>query len=46
LQKEAGPDDEHGLQYLASHPPIIERIRRFENWRPTGEKRRSTKQEK
>jgi Zn-dependent protease with chaperone function len=30
LQKEAGPDDEHGLQYLASHPPTNERIRRFE----------------
>lgn len=30
LQKEAGPDAEHGLQYLASHPPTTERIRRFE----------------
>jgi Zn-dependent protease with chaperone function len=30
LQKEAGGDAEHGLQYLASHPPTTERIRRFE----------------
>lgn len=30
LQKTAGPDPEHGFQYLASHPPTTERIRRFE----------------
>lgn len=30
LQKEVGADDQHGLQYLASHPPTTERIRRFE----------------
>jgi len=30
LQKASGPDPERGLQYLASHPPTTERIRRFE----------------
>lgn len=30
LQKASGPDPERGLQYLASHPPTAERIRRFE----------------
>ena len=30
LQKASGPDADHGLQYLASHPPTSERIRRFE----------------
>jgi Zn-dependent protease with chaperone function len=30
LQKKAGPDPEHGFQYLASHPPTIDRIQRFE----------------
>jgi Zn-dependent protease with chaperone function len=31
LQTAAGPDPDRGLQYLASHPPTSERIRRFEN---------------
>jgi Zn-dependent protease with chaperone function len=30
LQKLAGPDPKHGLQYLSSHPPTAERIGRFE----------------
>ena len=30
LQKVTGPDPKHGLQYLSSHPPTDERIRRFE----------------
>jgi Zn-dependent protease with chaperone function len=30
LQAESGADPEHGLQYIASHPPTSERIRRFE----------------
>jgi len=30
LQKELGGDSQHGLQYLASHPPTSERIKRFE----------------
>lgn len=30
LQKFAGPDPKHGLQYLSSHPPTTERVRRFE----------------
>ena len=30
LQAASGPDPEHGLQYLASHPPTSERIQRFE----------------
>ncbi len=30
LQKASGPDGERGLQYLASHPPTSERVRRFE----------------
>jgi Zn-dependent protease with chaperone function len=30
LQKELGAEPENGLQYLASHPPTAERIRRFE----------------
>jgi Zn-dependent protease with chaperone function len=30
LQKEYGPDKAGGLQYLASHPPTNERIKRFE----------------
>ena len=31
LQKQFGPDPNHGLQYLSSHPPTTERIHRFEN---------------
>jgi Zn-dependent protease with chaperone function len=30
LQKFAGPEPKHGLQYLSSHPPTAERILRFE----------------
>lgn len=30
LQKASGAELEHGLQYLSSHPPTPERIRRFE----------------
>jgi Zn-dependent protease with chaperone function len=30
LKKFTGPDPKHGLQYLSSHPPTDERIRRFE----------------
>lgn len=30
LQQGAGEDPGHGMQYLASHPPTTERIRRFE----------------
>jgi Zn-dependent protease with chaperone function len=30
LQKASGAEFEHGLQYLSSHPPTPERIRRFE----------------
>lgn len=30
LQQRIGDDPEHGMQYLASHPPTAERIRRFE----------------
>lgn len=30
LQAESGADPDHGLQYIASHPPTSERIRRFE----------------
>jgi uncharacterized membrane protein YjgN (DUF898 family) len=30
LQKEVGGDTKGGLQYLASHPPTSERIKRFE----------------
>ena len=30
LQKSSGAEFEHGLQYLSSHPPTPERIRRFE----------------
>lgn len=30
LQEVAGPDPDRALQYLASHPPTAERIRRFE----------------
>jgi len=31
LQKEVGEDSKGGLQYLASHPPTSERIKRFES---------------
>lgn len=31
LRQASGPDPEHGLQYLSSHPPTPERIRRFEH---------------
>lgn len=31
LQKELGGDSKGGLQYLASHPPTSERIKRFES---------------
>lgn len=30
LQRASGEDPEHGFQYIASHPPTSERIRRFE----------------
>jgi Zn-dependent protease with chaperone function len=30
LQASVGKDPDHGMQYLASHPPTAERIRRFE----------------
>jgi Zn-dependent protease with chaperone function len=30
LQASVGRDPDHGMQYLASHPPTAERIRRFE----------------
>ena len=32
LQKAAGPDPQHGLEYLSSHPPTAERIQRFEHY--------------